>query len=100
MMGSSSQYVEITSSFSESHRSTIATTTVASLALPMRWCRASFAATVCWRAARRCEYSAWGCDKIASVGRGLSLLLGGFEIDVVSRGVLGTHVKGTTDERR
>src|SRR5271170_3531843 len=70
-MGSASQFVEITSAFNESQRSTSAASTTASLALPMRWCRASFAATVCWRAARRWEYSVWGCGKIASVGRGL-----------------------------
>src|SRR5277367_6023651 len=82
-MGRASQYVEITSAFSESQRRTSAARTTASLALPTRWCRASFAATVCWRAARRCEYSAWGCGKIASVGRGVSLLLEWVQIGAI-----------------
>src|SRR5580658_1485822 len=83
-MGIASQYVEITSSFSASHRRTIATTIVASLAFPICLCRASLAATVFWRAVRRLVYSAcgWGNDCLRVAWD--SLLLEWMQINVAS----------------
>src|ERR1700677_4840183 len=56
--------------------------TVASFAFPICLCRASFAATVCSRAARRSVYAAWGCGKSCLRVAQVSLLLEGAQISV------------------